>query len=449
MASGQCSPVTRYLRRITAAHADHLSDSTLLDRFADRHDEDAFAILVHRHGRLVLGACQRIVHDWHGAEDCFQAVFLVLASKAATVERTESLGPWLHAVATRVALKARSQAARRSQIEQDAASSRARAEVTDHIGQDLRPILDAAINRLADKYRIPFVLCHLQGRTVSEIANQFGEPRGTVAARLARAREQLRKVLTRRGVALSAASLGLILGGEALASPVPPALAAGTLQAARLMAAGRAAAASLVSQQSAALMEGVLRSMFISKLKTCLGVLALVAVGTALLGYRAMATELPDQPKTTITRVPNEAGQNTIKMQQADPFYLVPSELVEIDSKGQETVIATPRIAAMKDQQASIEFVKPGTKDGAQAKPETITCTIKVHPLEAGKCRFELAVAKSMESEPSLDEHKVISSLVRMTKTLKYGEKLELDIPSLVASGPVARLRFLGIEEKR
>jgi hypothetical protein len=91
MATVQYSPVTRYLRRITAAHADQLLDSTLLDRFADGHDEDAFAILVRRHGSLVLGACQRIVQDWHTAEDCFQAVFLVLASKARVLNRTESL----------------------------------------------------------------------------------------------------------------------------------------------------------------------------------------------------------------------------------------------------------------------------------------------------------------------------------------------------------------------
>jgi hypothetical protein len=106
MESGKFSPVIQYIRRIAAGQASHLSDSALLDRFNARHDEEAFAVLLQRHGRLVLATCRRVTEDWHATEDCFQAAFLVLATKANSLRPTESLGPWLHAVATRVALKA-------------------------------------------------------------------------------------------------------------------------------------------------------------------------------------------------------------------------------------------------------------------------------------------------------------------------------------------------------
>ncbi len=440
MATRPHSPVVRYIHRIAAAHADHLTDTTLLDRFADGHDEEAFAILVRRHGRLVLGACRRIVHDWHAAEDCFQAVFLVLATKASTLTRTESLGPWLHAVATRVALKARSRASRRSLVEQDAADHEAVAEDCDNTWHDLRPILDAAINRLADKYRIPFVLCHLQGRTVSEIANQFGEPRGTVAARLARAREQLRKALTRRGVALSATSLGLVLGGEALGSPVPPALMSGTLQVARLMAAGRAAAASLVSSQTAALMEGAMRSMFIAKAKSGFAVLAIAAL-TTLLSYQAWASQNPNAGE----QVRPGPSQATAKAdipalpRKVESWHEAHFQVFETDQDGVETLTLRPITRSYDNQTATIR-VGEEIKVGDRSLFQGLALALTIRSIGEGKVAVDASLSRNGKVVLDKNGASVVAAVSQVVTTIDEGGKVELNLDSRDDEEPATRV---------
>ena len=131
--------------------------------------DSAFASLVRRHGPLVLGACRRVLGNVHDAEDCFQATFLVLTTKAAALGRPRALGPWLYGVACRVARKARVGAARRAARERRAAASEA-VPPDDPTWRDLRPVLDEAIARLPSKYRDPLVLCYLEGRTVAEAA---------------------------------------------------------------------------------------------------------------------------------------------------------------------------------------------------------------------------------------------------------------------------------------
>src|SRR5262249_19727485 len=108
MAAGPDS-LLRYIRGLVrSSDSDDASDAALLDRFVVKRDETAFASLVDRHGGLVINVCRRILGDVHDVEDAFQAAFLVLARKAATVRRARALPAWLHGVARRVALKARS-----------------------------------------------------------------------------------------------------------------------------------------------------------------------------------------------------------------------------------------------------------------------------------------------------------------------------------------------------
>src|SRR5437764_7277000 len=106
MATAQAFPILRYIRRVYGA-ADGEGDAALLGRFAGQRDAEAFAALVRRHGPMVLSVCRRLLGDGHDADDAFQATFLVLLRKAGSLRRPGQLGPWLHGVASRVALKAR------------------------------------------------------------------------------------------------------------------------------------------------------------------------------------------------------------------------------------------------------------------------------------------------------------------------------------------------------
>ena len=267
-----------------------MSDAQLLDDFVTRQDEASFEVLVWRHGSMVLSVCQRVLHDSHEAEDAFQATFLVFARKAGSVGKSEALGSWLYKVAFRVALRLRARLAQRGGRDEPVDDLPAREVADEVLWRDLRPVLDEEIDRLPEKYRAPFVLCHLEGHTNEEAAELLGCPKGTILSRLARGRERLRDRLTRRGLALSAGALTLALSQNAAAA-VPAVLVSSTVEAAILFAAGKAAAG-LVSATVAALTEGVLHTMFLTKLKfatAALLALAMLRTGVGVVSYRSLA----------------------------------------------------------------------------------------------------------------------------------------------------------------
>jgi RNA polymerase sigma factor (sigma-70 family) len=284
MASGQFGSVLQFLRRAVRPGAnDETTDRQLLARFAARRDEEAFATLVRRHGPMVLAVCRRVLEQAPDADDAFQATFLVLAEKAGAPGWQESVGSWLYEVAYRVALKLRGDAARRRLHERQVppmATVDAEVEKTRH---DLRTVLDEELTHLPAKYRAPLVLCYLEGKTNEEAAAQLGWTKGTVSGRLARARDLLRARLTRRGLALAATGLAAALTETANAAGVPPALLQATVQAAVFGTAARAAAAGAVAAPVAALVQGVTRTMFLTKIK----IVALVAIALGLLGTSA------------------------------------------------------------------------------------------------------------------------------------------------------------------
>jgi RNA polymerase sigma factor (sigma-70 family) len=274
--------VLRYLHRAAGAC---LTDGQLLDRFLSRHDEDAFAALLRRHGPMVLGVCRRVLNDEHDAEDAFQATFLVLARKAASVRGRERLGGWLHGVAYRASLKARTALARRRARERAAADRAAPEGPGEAPWAELLPLLDQELDRLPEPYRLALVLCALQGRSRKEAARQLGLPEGTLSSRLATARKLLAERLSRRGVALSGGALAVVLAQGAASAQVPAALVVATAK----VAAGRLAA---VSVPVALLTRGVLRAMFFTKLKVAVGVLlAVSALGAGGLAYRSAGVQ--------------------------------------------------------------------------------------------------------------------------------------------------------------
>jgi RNA polymerase sigma factor (sigma-70 family) len=268
MPSSQPRRLIEQLRRtVLLPDGAGLSDGQLLECFLTQGDDAAFAALVHRHGPMVWSVCRRILHDHHEAEDAFQATFLVLVRKAASVVPGDRVANWLYGVACQTAQRARVATAKRKAREKIVAEVPETAASGQDGGRDLRTLLDQELCRLPDKYRTPIVLCDLEGKTGKEAARQLGWPEGTVAGRLARGREMLAKRLTRQGLGLSSGALAVALMENAASGGVPASLMAATVKTTALLAAVSAATTGGITAEVAALTEGVIQTMFLKKLK--------------------------------------------------------------------------------------------------------------------------------------------------------------------------------------
>src|SRR5262249_51080549 len=256
-----------------------------------------------RHAPMVWGVCRRILANYHDAQDAFQATFLVLVRKAASIASRKLLANWLYGVAHQTALKARATAAKRKVRERQVTEMPEPAVSEQDLWPDLQPLLDAELSRLPDKYRAPLVLCDLEGKTRKEAARQLGCPEGTVAGRLARARVMLARRLARHGLMLSGGALAAALVHGAASANVPAAVLSSTIKAAGVYAAGRAAASGAVSAKLVALTEGVLKPMLLPKPKTASALIlvaAVLAAGVSLLKFPLPAAEPPpvaDKPR--------------------------------------------------------------------------------------------------------------------------------------------------------
>jgi polysaccharide export outer membrane protein len=167
-----------------------LSDGELLSRFIDRKGEaaqSAFAALVQWHVPMVFRVCRRLLVDSHDSQDAFQATFLILARKARSLRDRDSVGPWLFGVASRVAAKSRSFSARRAYHERRSVErSWPKGPGEDPDRTDLQLLIHGEIGRLPERYRVPVVLCYLEGVNQEDAAELLGWPIGTVRSRLAR-----------------------------------------------------------------------------------------------------------------------------------------------------------------------------------------------------------------------------------------------------------------------
>ncbi len=269
--------------------AARLTDGELLDRFVAARDEAAFEDLLHRHGPMVLGVCRRTLRNEADADDAFQATFLVLVRKAASIRPRSMVGNWLYGVAHNTALKARAMSTKRSTKEQEAAE-RTTPQLTGPSWEYLQPILDQELKALPDKYRSAVILCDLEGKSLKEAARQLGCPLATVGTRVARGRTMLAQRLSRRRVAFSAGALALLLSQNAASADVPAGLMTSTTKAAALAMTESGAAGGAISAQVSALTAAMLKALLLARLKLSVFVLLIVCALAVAGAWAASAT---------------------------------------------------------------------------------------------------------------------------------------------------------------
>jgi RNA polymerase sigma factor (sigma-70 family) len=306
---------SEFLRRLTRQiGAENLvghSDRQLVERALAGRDETAFEAIVYRHSAMVYRVCWRVLQHPHDAEDAFQATFLILAQKLRSLRKHASLASWLHGVAHRVAVRAKTQSAARRRRE-SAIPLPDSIPPDDMTWKEIRSVLDAQLNRLPDKWRLPLILCYLEGRTQDEAASQLGWSKSTLRRRLHKARAALSRRLTKRGIIWSAA-LSAVLFSDCIASAAPaPAHVAATVVAASDVVAGNAVA-TVAPATVAALAEGVLKTMLSAKIKIAtvfLLVVSVVATGAGMLVYTGLpAASSPTEVKNQLV---SDAGVREI-----------------------------------------------------------------------------------------------------------------------------------------
>jgi cobalt-zinc-cadmium efflux system membrane fusion protein len=424
MAGGQLGTFLRRLRCVFGPEAGSLSDAQLLERFVSGRDEAAFEVLVWRHGGLVLSVCGRLLRHAEDREDAFQATFLALTRRARSIAKGAALGSWLYKVAYRVALRLRARAARDTARQRALALPEAR--IDGETGIDWQPVLDEEINRLPEKYRTPVVLCYLEGKTTEEAAGQLGCARGTVCSRLAWARRRLRSRLSRRGLALSTAGLGMTL----TPGTAPAALVGATVRAAVLFASGEAAGA--VPGQAIVLAEGVLRAMIWTKLKATTAVLLLVGllgIGAGLstqnlLADKAGAEEAPALVRGSgdgVRLPPDLSAKLGIRSAEVKARAVQPRVLVLAGS----LALDPDRLTRVRCRFAPAEVIEIGKPEGKEAG----------RPLRPGdKVRKGQLLAVFSSAEVAQKKNDLLDALVRLRldeEILERAEKAPESVPDV------------------
>jgi RNA polymerase sigma factor (sigma-70 family) len=317
------------VRRACLRGGTTLTDGQLLEAHL-RQDEFALSALVHRHAPMVWSVCRRILRNPQDAEDAFQATFLVLVRKARSISSRELLANWLYGVARQTALKARATSAQRANREKQVPVM-PEPQIEEGAFNDLPALVDAELTRLPSKLRGIIVLCDLEGKTRTEAARELGLPEGTVASRLMRARARLGKRLSRLGLAGGGGTIPVALS-------VPPSLVSSTIKAASQFAAGQVAAAGV-----AALTEGVLRAMMVTKLKAAavaFVAVVLLAFGAGLLGYRPAAGQQPAGQNDNRPRVEvKDEATDVVQVGKRYRFY--PEDIVRSEEGAEVLKVRT------------------------------------------------------------------------------------------------------------
>ncbi len=320
----------RQLRhKLASQQLNEDSDESLLHAFAARHEDSAFAVLVRRHGPMVLHVCRRVLGHEQDAEDAFQATFLVLARSAASLRKKSSLANFLHGTAYRLAMSAKRTAARRRKHENRTPSRVSIDPMEELSWREVRAFLDEEIARLPEKYRSVFVLCILENLSRAEAAQRLGLTERTVLSRLFKARKRLGQRLARRGVELTAV-LGAIALAMEPASALSPMLTAATIRAALATASGEGLAG-MVSASVAELVQGASRAVVTSKAKMVTALLLTATLAAGAGWWRTAGVSRLEDPVPADFHQPSVAGPTPRQEQSKD--VTVSGRVVDPDGK--------------------------------------------------------------------------------------------------------------------
>jgi RNA polymerase sigma factor (sigma-70 family) len=324
-------------------------DSELLAAYLSTHSDDAIAQLVHRHGRMVFGVCRRILGNHTDAEDAFQATFLVLVQRARLIRKGQSVGPWLHRVALRTAMRARSirstmNTRHKSMTEDDLVDGKCRTDPA------FAEIVDEALNALSERDRAVIVLCDLEGRKHREAAAELNVPVSTVSNRLSRAREKLRRELKRRGIVVSLSALAGALSQMALPSPASAAIAQSTLEVVRHASMLGLAAKGPVPANAVGLAKAVLIGLTVAKGAAALIVGAVLGVGSASLSPRSDNSRGPKDRSDNSRLVVLAEGNRAIGPLQASESLGVGS--IVLPPQGRLPSFVRQQVHVLQDRQA-------------------------------------------------------------------------------------------------
>lgn len=328
-------------------------DKELLRRFLEEADEAAFETLVRRHGPLVLDVCRSVLFNAADVDDAFQATFLLLARKACSIRKTESLASWLHGVAYRMACKIRTAFARRKKHEGRVPGGRV-TQPDNLAWNELRQILHEELTALSERHRVPLLLCYLEGKTQDEAAELLGIAKSTLKKRLERGRAVLRIRLVRRGLGAPALLL-LSAWPTATQAGVATSLVLSTVKAATMLAAG-SSVGSAVSVKVAALVQGGLNAMTLAKLK--LVMVFLVVVGVLSAGAVGLARQSGGMDKASPQQVIEQEQPQTLEERKA----AAQKSAVQQAQEAQEAQEAARKALAAQQHKKAQEGL-PGKKD--------------------------------------------------------------------------------------
>ena len=312
MSDSPLGAVVRFIHRANSSmDREELSDQQLLERFLTNRDETAFPELVKRHGRRVCGVCLRVLHQLQDAEDAFQATFLILAQKAHSVKKRDTVGGWLYRVAYRVAIRASSLLSQHKEKETSLESVPEPSSEDDPTWQEIKHLLDEELHRLPEKYQTALILCDLEGHTQKEASTLVGCSEGTLSSRLYRGRQLLARRLTRRGVGISLSVLATLLCSRQACARLSYSLLASTAEGTAKATLGSGLTSGLLTETAQSLAQGALQMMFRATLLKTVGVRTVVCLlGTGAFSGSSTFPPSSDEEIVADAKKPKKSNNN-------------------------------------------------------------------------------------------------------------------------------------------